>query len=55
LSDRLRSLIGIDETHRVAYGRYWGALGDVDCHQGYYAPLAWCIEHGFQRFGRRRG
>ena len=47
------SLIGIDETHRVAYGRYWGALERVDClhfEACYYAPLAWCIEHGFQRF-----
>jgi uncharacterized protein len=47
------SLIGIDETTRVAYGRYWGALERVDClhfEACYYAPLAWCIEHGFQRF-----
>ena len=47
------SLIGIDETARVAYGRYWGALERVDClhfEACYYAPLAWCIEHGFQRF-----
>ncbi|MDP1687809.1 GNAT family N-acetyltransferase [Hydrogenophaga sp.] len=47
------SLIGIDEAARVAYGRYWGALERVDClhfEACYYAPLAWCIEHGFQRF-----
>ncbi len=47
------SLIGIDEVARVAYGRYWGALERVDClhfEACYYAPLAWCIEHGFQRF-----
>lgn len=47
------SLIGIDDTTRVAYGRYWGALDRVDClhfEACYYAPLAWCIEHGFQRF-----
>jgi len=47
------SLIGIDETNRVAYGRYWGALERVDClhfEACYYAPLAWCIDHGFQRF-----
>ena len=47
------SLIGIDDTTRVAYGRYWGALERVDClhfEACYYAPLAWCIEHGFQRF-----
>ncbi|MEO7401463.1 MAG: peptidogalycan biosysnthesis protein, partial [Polaromonas sp.] len=37
----------------VAYGRYWGALARVDClhfEACYYQPLAWCIEHGFQRF-----
>ncbi len=47
------SLIGIDEVARVAYGRYWGALERVDClhfEACYYAPLAWCIEHGFLRF-----
>ena len=47
------SLIGIDDTTRVAYGRYWGALERVDClhfEACYYAPLAWCIEHGFVRF-----
>ena len=47
------SLIGIDEAARVAYGRYWGALERVDClhfEACYYAPLAWCIEHGFVRF-----
>ncbi len=47
------SLIGIDESQRVAYGRYWGALERVDClhfEACYYAPLAWCIEHRFQRF-----
>jgi predicted N-acyltransferase len=47
------SLIGIDDVRRVAYGRYWGALERVDClhfEACYYAPLAWCITHGFQRF-----
>ena len=37
----------------TAYGRYWGALARVDClhfEACYYQPLAWCIEHGFQRF-----
>ncbi|WP_184638384.1 GNAT family N-acetyltransferase [Variovorax guangxiensis] len=37
----------------VAYGRYWGALERVDClhfEACYYQPLAWCIEHGAQRF-----
>jgi hypothetical protein len=47
------SLIGIDAAHGVAYGRYWGALERVDClhfEACYYQPLAWCIEHCFQRF-----
>ena len=38
---------------KVAYGRYWGALERVDClhfEACYYQPLAWCIEHGYQRF-----
>ncbi|MES3009678.1 MAG: GNAT family N-acetyltransferase [Pseudomonadota bacterium] len=38
---------------QVAYGRYWGALERVDClhfEACYYQPLAWCIEHGVQRF-----
>ncbi|MFP8835855.1 GNAT family N-acetyltransferase [Hydrogenophaga sp. XSHU_21] len=47
------SLIGIDPTHRVAYGRYWGALERVDClhfEACYYQPLQWCINHGYRRF-----
>ncbi len=47
------SLIGIDEAHRVAYGRYWGALERVDClhfETCYYQPLVWCIANGWQRF-----
>lgn len=38
---------------QVAFGRYWGAQERVDClhfEACYYQPLAWCIEHGFQRF-----
>jgi predicted N-acyltransferase len=38
---------------RTAYGRYWGALERVDClhfEACYYQPLAWCMEHGIQRF-----
>jgi predicted N-acyltransferase len=45
------SLVALGE--RVAYGRYWGALERVDClhfEACYYQPLAWCIEHGFERF-----
>ena len=51
------SLIAINTScmagERVAYGRYWGALERVDClhfEACYYQPLAWCIEHGYQRF-----
>lgn len=47
------SLVGIDATRRVAYGRYWGALERVDClhfEACYYQPLGWCIDHGFKRF-----
>ena len=38
---------------KVAYGRYWGAIGRVDSlhfEACYYQPLQWCIEHGFDRF-----
>jgi predicted N-acyltransferase len=41
----------IDE--KIAYGRYWGALERVDClhfEACYYQPIAWCIQHGYQRF-----
>ena len=41
------------KTTRVAYGRYWGALEQVDClhfEACYYQPLAWCIANGYQRF-----
>jgi predicted N-acyltransferase len=47
------SLIGIDAEHKVAYGRYWGALERVDClhfEACYYQPIDWCIGHGMQRF-----
>lgn len=47
------SLIAIDPEHRVAYGRYWGALQRVDClhfEACYHQPLQWCIEHGYRRF-----
>lgn len=41
------------ESEKVAYGRYWGALERVDClhfEACYYQPLEWCIAHGYQRF-----
>ncbi|RYX98122.1 MAG: N-acetyltransferase [Comamonadaceae bacterium] len=55
------SLIAIADTgaggraasQKVAFGRYWGAQERVDClhfEACYYQPLAWCIEHGFDRF-----
>jgi uncharacterized protein len=47
------SLIGIDPDRRTAFGRYWGAVEHVPClhfEACYYRPLAWCIEHGYQRF-----
>jgi uncharacterized protein len=47
------SLIALSADGAVAYGRYWGALERVDClhfEACYYQPLAWCIEHGVQRF-----
>ncbi|VWX63583.1 conserved hypothetical protein [Burkholderiales bacterium 8X] len=47
------SLIALSDDGKVAYGRYWGAQERVDClhfEACYYQPLAWCIEHGVQRF-----
>ncbi len=44
---------GLEDSTKVAYGRYWGALERVDClhfEACYYQPLQWCIEHGYQRF-----
>ena len=47
------SLIAIDPVRGHAYGRYWGCVEHVPClhfEACYYAPLAWCIEHGYVRF-----
>ena len=47
------SLIALDASRQVAYGRYWGALERVDClhfEACYYQPLAWCIANGVARF-----
>jgi predicted N-acyltransferase len=47
------SLIALDPTRRVAYGRYWGAVEHVPClhfDACYYRPLAWCIANGYRRF-----
>lgn len=47
------SLICIDDTRQVAFGRYWGCTAAVSClhfEACYYQPLAWCIANGLQRF-----
>lgn len=47
------SLIAVDRTQRVAYGRYWGALERVPLlhfEACYYQPLQWCIDQRFLRF-----
>jgi predicted N-acyltransferase len=47
------SLIAIDPIHRLAFGRYWGAVESLPClhfEACYYQPLEWCIAQGFQRF-----
>ncbi|QDL54857.1 GNAT family N-acetyltransferase [Rhodoferax aquaticus] len=39
--------------HKVAYGRYWGALERVDClhfEACFYQPLEWCIRNSYHRF-----
>jgi uncharacterized protein len=43
----------LNDTKKVAYGRYWGALARVDSlhfEACYYQPLQWCIDHGYHRF-----
>lgn len=35
------------------YGRYWGAVQDIDClhfNACYYAPIDWAVSQGIQRF-----
>jgi predicted N-acyltransferase len=47
------SLVAIDPVQRSAWGRYWGCVEQVPClhfEACYYRPLAWCLEHGYQRF-----
>ncbi|MBP6336083.1 MAG: N-acetyltransferase [Vitreoscilla sp.] len=47
------SLLAIDRSQRVAWGRYWGATQEIDClhfEACYYQPLDWCIAQGFERF-----
>ena len=47
------SLIALDPERRAAFGRYWGAtepIPNLHFDACYYQPLAWCIDHGYQRF-----
>jgi predicted N-acyltransferase len=47
------SLVAIDRSLGLAWGRYWGCVEHVPClhfEACYYQPLAWCIAQGFQRF-----
>ncbi len=47
------SLVTIDESQRVAWGRYWGCTEYVPClhfEACYYQPLNWCIAQGYLRF-----
>jgi predicted N-acyltransferase len=47
------SLISPEPIARVAYGRYWGTLEQVDClhfEACYYQPLNWCIANGYGCF-----
>jgi uncharacterized protein len=52
-SDIAASLVAIDPSQGIAWGRYWGATERVDCihfEACYYQPLEWCIAHGFKSF-----
>jgi hypothetical protein len=47
------SLVAIDRSAGVAFGRYWGCVEHVPClhfEACYYQPLQWCLEQGFRRF-----
>jgi uncharacterized protein len=47
------SLIALDPTQRLAYGRYWGAvthIPNLHFEACYYQPLAWCIAQQYLRF-----
>jgi predicted N-acyltransferase len=47
------SLIGVDRSRRVAFGRYWGAVEPIPFlhfEACYYQPLDWCIAQGMRRF-----
>lgn len=47
------SLLAWDRERGVAYGRHWGCVKDIPClhfELCYYAPIAWCLAQGLQRF-----
>ncbi|MBL8329877.1 MAG: N-acetyltransferase [Rubrivivax sp.] len=47
------SLIGVDRSLRVAYGRYWGCTRHIPLlhfEACYYQPLQWCMANGMLRF-----
>jgi predicted N-acyltransferase len=47
------SLLAWDRERGVVYGRHWGCVRDIPClhfELCYYAPIAWCIAKGVQRF-----
>lgn len=47
------SLVAIDRSMGVAWGRYWGCTENLPClhfEACYYQPLQWCIAQGFKRF-----
>jgi len=47
------SLVAVDRSTGVAWGRYWGCLEHVPClhfEACYYQPLQWCLAQGFLRF-----
>ncbi len=47
------SLLAWDRVRGLAYGRHWGCLREIPClhfELCYYAPIAWCMAQGVQRF-----
>jgi uncharacterized protein len=47
------SLLAWDRAQQTVYGRHWGCVRDIAClhfELCYYAPLAWCLDNGVQRF-----
>lgn len=47
------SLLAWDRQRQTAYGRHWGCVREIPClhfELCYYAPIAWCLAQGVQRF-----